>query len=170
MELDHEKFEGVKELAEISANISMATASLASLQANEREYMKERELRLTERLKKSLVDSSDLIKSIGDNHSALVGYKNELNSFYSTILSLIQDVSECRKSLEKATSEIEVKLAIRDKEILEFKEASHRERTHIQGERTELAAKSAQLEIDRKIIEDQRGTLERAFARLKDKD
>lgn len=168
-ELDHEKFEGVKELAEISTQISASTALLASYKETEAEYLAEREEKLVNRLKQALVDSSDLITAIGSNHSELVGYRNDLVSFHESILSLLQGVMECKRLVEDAANELDAQMSRHETNLTNFAQDSARERALIHGAKGELQADRDQLTKDQRIVADQRDTLDRAFARLNDK-
>lgn len=169
MELEHEKFEGAKELAEIGMKISAGTAALASLKENEELYFAERERDLVFRLKQALLNSSDLLAAIGENHSALVGYKTELEDYHSKVLSLIEGVMECMKLIDDSTTELNAQMSAHEANVDLFREQSKRERTHIAGARTEVDAMRLQIDVDRRVVNDQRATLKRAFARLKDK-
>lgn len=167
MELDHEKFEGVKELAEISIKISQGTAALAALKGGEAAYLTEREQRLVERLKQALVDSSDLIQAIGENHSALVGYKTELVEFHSDVLSLVQGVTDCISFINDASSDLESRMEKHDKQVSSFKEATQREWVKIGGERNQMTTEREQLAKAQHLLNDRQAMFERTLARTK---
>lgn len=169
MELDHEKFEGMKELAEISTQISAGTAALASLRENEEAYISERERDLIFRLEQSLVDSKDLITSIGTNHSALVGYRNEVVDFHKSILSLIQGVMECRNMVEKASDGLVIKIAQYESDIESLRNGVRQHRLGVESDRLQLAVERKQLVSDQRFVADLKGTLEREIARINSK-
>lgn len=165
--LDHEKFEGIKELAEISTKISAGTAALAALQKGEETYLSEREQKLVARLKQTLADSADLIKDIGANHDALVGYRMDLTGFHDSILSLIQCVDACLVLINEASAELETRVENHAKAVTTFKEACQRERVQIDGERGELAQWRDQLGAQERSLNDREKTLKSTLERLK---
>lgn len=167
MELDHEKFEGARELAEISVKISEGLSTLASLKESEEEYFQERERGLNARLKQALVESSELIEAIGTNHSALVGYSTELTEAHEKVLSLLKGIMECRALLDETSSEIEKKIATHEKNIIEFRNASQRERVLIEGDRNELRAQRKTLDDDQRLLNDRKAMFERTLERAK---
>lgn len=152
--LDHEKFQGVQELAAISTKIAAGTAALGTLKAGEETYLAEREQRLVARLKSALVDSSELISAIGENHGALVGYRNDLTGFHDRILSLIQGVDSCMSLISEDSAELDARVTAHEQAVAAFKEASIRERVRTEGERGELSQWRDQLgALERKLNE-----------------
>lgn len=167
MELDHEKFAGAKELAEITTKISAATAALTALKADETTYLDEREAKLIERLKQTLVDSGELIKAIGENHDALVGYRMQVTELHDVILSLIQGIKASHKLLDDAADALDERIREYENDIESFREACRRERIQIDGERTELAQWRDKLGEDQRLLDDRTKTLERTIKRIK---
>lgn len=167
MELDHEKFEGIKELAEISGKIAQGTAALASLKEETENYLSEREQKLVQRLKQALVDSSDLITAIGSNHSALVGYSTELTDFHSSVLSLLQGVMELQTLVTNASANLETRLTAHAKDVEDFRNASQRERSLIEGNRSQLAGEKDQLAEGQRLLKDRKEMFERTLKRTK---
>lgn len=167
MELQHEQFEGMKELATISTQIAAGTAALAQLKASEETYMTEREARLVSRLQKTLADSIDLITAIGQNHEALVGYRNEVGDFLTKVLSLIQSLDDCIALVESAGSELDERITKHEEDVQNFRAESARTASELQAERTELSGWRDRLGEDERKLNDRRATLERTLNRIK---
>ena len=165
--LDHEKFEGIKELAEITQGISKGRALLATLKEEEEAYIAERETRVVQRLQDALAASEDLIKQIGTNHSELVGYRSEVDSFVDTLGCLIQSVRDCVNVLHQATDALEQRVADHEKAAATFKEESKQQVALIEGKRAGMAMERKKLNEDQLKVADDSGRLERAFARIK---
>lgn len=167
MQLDHEQFQGAKELAEIGVKISASTAALQSLKIAEGEYISEREARLVARLKATLVDSAELIKQIGSNHDALVGYRNFVTDLHDKILSLIQCITDCEALLDEAASYLDQRISDHEAKVASFREAVTKERALIDGERDALAAWSDRLGERERDLNDREKTLKRTLDRIK---
>lgn len=165
MELDHEKFEGLKELAVISQKISEGTAALIELKESEDTYLTEREAKLVGRLQTALVDSADLIKAIGRNHDALVGYRTELVGFHETILFLLQRVNNCNTNIDAAATALEEQVDGHEADVLKFREDTTRERVAIDSEHAELAAWRDELGNTERVLIDREQMLERTINR-----
>lgn len=165
--LEHEKFQGVKELAEIGMKISASTAALAQLKAGEETYLTEREEKLVARLKAALVDSSDLIKEIGANHDALVGYKNDLTAFHDRILSLIQGVDACMALITEGSAQLDARITEHENKIADFKQDSIRERVALESEQGELSGWRDRLGEAQRLLDDRNKLLQETITRTK---
>lgn len=169
MQLDHEQFQGAKELAVIGTQIAAGTAALATLKANEEEYLTERESLLATRLQKALVDSSELIKAIGENHGALVGYRTEVEQFYQKVLSLNEGIMECQSLIEKASEVLEARITKQEQDTSDMRQKNALIKINIDGEREELNTWRERLATTERKINDRSAMLERTLARAKQK-
>lgn len=167
MELDHEKFKGAQELAEISTGIAQGLATLQTIKDETDEYLVERERQLIQRLKSALVDSSDLIASIGENHSALVGYNTEIKDFHKAVLSLLQGVMELNTRVSDAATDLEGRMSEHDVQVRNFQTAVTHERIQIAGDRNQVAADQQKLDEDRRLLKDRQDMFDRTLARTK---
>lgn len=167
MNLDHEKFQGAKELATITTQISMGRALLISLKESEEQYLGEREIKAVQRVKDALTSSENLIKEIGANHDELVGYRTDLGVAHEGVRSLIQSVTDCVRELNEATEALNAQVDSHNANVKKFTEETKRERALIKGEREGLESEKAIIARDKKLIKDQRETLKRAFEELR---
>lgn len=165
MELTHEKFEGARELMEISTQISQGRAALEQLKKDEGAYLEERELKLVARLSDALVNSSDLIAQIGGNHDALVGYRNEVKGFLEDILSLLQSVTKLKERVNATANDLDGRITKHEEDVKRFALESSRERSVIENERAELSLWRDRLGEDKRELDDRIETFERTLTR-----
>ncbi len=166
MELTHDKFEGAKELAEINVKISAGVAALAQMKADEETYFTEREKRLVARLEAALVDSEDLVKAIGENHSSLIGYRNEVSDLHTKLLFLIQGIDECMSLINDTATTLENRITAHEERVSKFISESRSERNQIDSKRAEVNQDREKIVEETRLLDDRKAMLERTLARI----
>ncbi len=98
MELDHEKFQTVKELADLGVQVAGTRALLRQLKSETEEYLKEREGMAVERVKTVLKASMSLLKEADQ-------YLETFRIFLTTTGSIREDIGEMVASLSALREE-----------------------------------------------------------------
>lgn len=165
--LEQEKFEAVKELAEITTALSTGRADLSKLKEETGNYILLREKMTKEKIDSLLQESTELLEKISQNQNELVLFKNELKAyvlelkgFIKAVMSLSQDVitfsTEEDKRLEKKRGEI--KALLKESKVLEVE---------IKEDRKQLERERKETIEGTRLLKDRRETLERGFEELR---
>lgn len=169
MELEHEQFEGAKELAAIGLRIAEGRALIANLDAEREEYLDGREKEAVERIELVLAQSSELLKEIGANHDELVKYRRELDDYCASLRYFNERVSEGHQAFKEYFDRENAKLDEKLKEVAAQRAQAKKELSQISSDRALLKGQQAQLKDDQRLLDDRRATLERGFAELRAK-
>ncbi len=169
MDLDHEKFEAAKTLAEIGTKIAAGRAALTELESGKGDFLDKRAQETVAKVKEVLEHSKDLLAEFGGYHNELVGYRNELDAFLAEILYLLQSVERWKAEFDAEVGDknrqIDRKIA-QNKDILaEIKG----QRALLAGETEGIKSKREHLRTEALKIKDEWETLGRTKEEIKQK-
>jgi uncharacterized protein YukE len=167
--LEKEKFDTLKELADVNVKISEARNELLEIESSKNDYIKLREDETIQRVNKVLKSSEKVIKMAHSNYeevrtfvNTVSGYKAAVDEGYSTLKDIIKDFNEYQDEWEKQNEDQIHSLSDLEKKVKKDRELLGRERKDV-----EKFKKS--VELERRKVADDRGTLNRAIKRLKSK-
>lgn len=167
--LDHENFEGAQVLAEIGAKIAEGRAELANLESSKQEFLTDRASEATERIKRVLETSKELIGEIEKYHSELVGFRDQIGVLADDARELIQSIERWKKQFDETNAallaDIDKKLKENSEILLQIKA----NRALLEGEKEGIETKRAALRLDRIKINDEWAALERAANEINNK-
>jgi len=167
MQLDQEKFNAVKELTEIHANLSSARAEFLKLKEDTEVYMVVREQEAEERVIKVLKESREALEETSNNHKELMDFNRELQAYANEIKVLSTDIAALFKDFNARMKEAEKDLETNHKTVADVLVAAKVERVQITEDRKMLARERKKTEDGMRLLEDRRGVLDRAWAELK---
>lgn len=167
--LDHEKFEGIKELAAISTKIAEGRAALSKLKDETEMVLTERDAEFRNRLEITLVESEDLIRSIGTNHDDLVAYRRDIESYSVQLTEFLDKVITFRTASESFLKEALVILDDRLAVIRQISAQNHKEKLALDGLREGNDQRQDRLRDGERKLKDGEEKLARAWAELKTK-
>lgn len=167
--LDQEKFDTLKELADVQSNISLGRAELLKLKGATEEYMTVREEEAEKRVLRVLKESRDALEETSNNHkelstynSELQAYANELKGLTSNIITLFKDfnikMDEAEKDMEKHYKAVS--------EVLKQSKVVH---SAIRSDRKVLDLERAEIRDGWRLLKDRQQTLKEGFEELKAK-
>jgi len=167
MELNQEKFNTVKELADIHANLSDARAELKKLKDGTEEYMVVREKEAEERVINVLKKSRDALEETSKNHSELSGFSRDLKAYANELSVISTDILALFSDFNKRMDEADENMA-KNKDIVDdiFKKIKV-ERVQVQEDRKLLVAEQYNIDEQFRLLKDRREALERAWDELK---
>ena len=166
--LDTEKFDSLKELADIQTQIASGRATLGQIKVETDAYLTEREQEVLVRIETVLKESEGALREIGSNRDALQKYGSELTLMggdLQAILLLFKDV--CAKQLE-VTGLDDRRLERKAEELVRVQNALKAERSVIEADRAANVQDREWIAIERLKLNDERATLDRAIKRLKE--
>jgi len=165
--LDQEKFDTIKELTEISSNLSDAKVLLIKLKKDTEQYMVIREGEAEARVLKVLEESRKALEETSNNHNELTlfnnelkAYATELNGFSNEISTLFSDFNVRMKEAEKNSEEWY-------KRVSDVLRSAKAERAYIQADRELLRIERDATNKASILLMDRQRTLKDGFEELK---
>lgn len=167
--LETEKFNTLKELAEIQSNLSLAQAELLNLKATTEEYMVVREKEAEERVIKVLRESRNALEETSKNHQELTGFNRELQAYANELKGLSIDIAALFKDFNVRMKEAEKDLEKHHEIVSEILRKIKTERVQVSEDRKMLERERQKTNEEARLLIDRRGALERAWEELKNK-
>lgn len=165
--LDHEKFEALKELADIGAQIAEGRDFLATLQKNKEAFLDERSKELSTRIQATLAESKDSILEINKFQDELVKYRKDTGTYLDSLRYFNERVLETSKAINSEVDSVIQYLEEQSEKNEETKKELSRAKDELNSERAELTMYKNRLREEEIKLKDGQGTLKRAFERLK---
>ena len=166
-QLDQEKFNTLKELTEIHASISSGKVELIKLKSTTEEYMHLREVEAEERVIKVLKESRDALEETSKNHTELSTYRGELQAYANEIHGLTIDITTLFQDFNVRMKEAEKDIDKNQEIVSDILTKIKIERVQIKEDRKMLTVERKRTEEGKRLLEDKRGALERAWEELK---
>jgi chromosome segregation ATPase len=167
--LDKEKFDGIKELATISTEISKGKALLSEIKDSTATELTAREDAWHQRVGELLVESEEWIRQIGKNHEELTAYAREVTQFVEDIRAFYTGVMDFRAASDehfiKGTKSLDEKLAV----IQGARAALNKQKDGLDAQRAQDDVLRAKLRNDQRQVKDDEQRLAAAWAELKSK-
>lgn len=167
--LDHERFEGAKELAAISTKIAEGRALIAALKTEKDFFLQERDDEMRERIELVLAESEDLIRKIGENHDDLVAYRRMVDAYIGDIRAFHDRVVAFSASSEEYFKEATKKLDAVLEAIREERKKNTQEKSLLDGAREGIEQERRELAERTRKVKDDEGRLARAWKELETK-
>lgn len=166
MELDQEKFNTAKELAEISGQLSDARAAFEKLKKDTEEYMVIREQEAEERVIKVLKESREALEESSNNHKELSSFKEELKAYANKLRLLSTDIIALFQNFNEKMEEANEDMKEHRDNLMEILNNTKIERVQVREDRKLLAAEQHEIDEQHRLIKDKREALERAWDEL----
>lgn len=167
MQLDAEKFQSLKELAEIQQKTAQIRGELAQLYDQREEYLQKREKEATERVIRALEASKQALREAENNHETLVRGVTLANQLIVDITSLQKQLRTHYDHFVKETEEASKLLEVRIQEIEEQKLYLRNQGVRIASEWSGIAVEKERLQKGWQLLEDRKGVVQRQIERLK---
>lgn len=161
--------EALEALAATNIKVSEAKNSLIALKKDEDKYLTEREQKELARIQNILDESASLLTRIKTNYEGvheILKYASELASFVGEAQQNFKQLLEEYEERDKAW---QVKMTKIEKDMDDHKKKVAIDTSFIENERKNIAQAHKNIEDQWKKIADERGTLDRAIKRLKEK-
>lgn len=167
--LEQEKFDTVKELAEVQTNLSLAQAELKNLEDTTEEYMVVREKEAEERILKVLKESRDALDEATNNHKELTGYNSELKAYATELKQLATDITTLFKDFNDRMDQADKDMEAQREHILETSNQAKVLLTSIKANREVLVLEKADIRDQWRLLKDRQQLLKDGFDELKAK-
>lgn len=158
-ELSNQKMEAIRELANVSMQISDGKNSLAQLKSDIDTFLNERKSQEKEAILTIWEESKELVNSIDKNFKSLIGFSNEVKTEVSFIQEMQLNVSELIKEFNETSKEFtewvkkeDEKMASKLKDIENLEKERNEELRKIKEEWKEIEKAKKQIESDKGLI------------------
>lgn len=166
--VDHQTMQALKALSDTNLKVSEARTILINLQETETEYLIGREKKAMERIQKVHDDSADLLKGTQENYRAVSeilaivsGASDSLAEAYKDFKALLADFDE-RNALWQENCQNWESGVVEARKLMKIEQAK------IENGKKSNEIAAAKIAEDRKKLDSDRGTVERAINRLKE--
>lgn len=167
MVLDPESFNAKQELAKIGENIAKGEAVLKELQDTSEAYTLEREEKVKARIAEVLKESYESLQQISANRDALQHYATDLDMFAIALSDLLSEYRKLRTTQKEKAEEDGRSIKAAWDEIAKVRNDLQVMRGNIDADALANERDREWIADEKRKIIDERGTLERAFSRLK---
>lgn len=161
--LEKQKFDTLKLLADANVKISDAKATLEQLEATKTDYLKLREEKTKEDIQKILNDSKGLVEEIHKNYKSVQVLCSVVSS-YTVFLSEMQDkFSNMFSDFEKRNELWEKNVAAQKKELSEYQRIVKQDAEDIQSKEKILNETAERLKREKALIESRQQALQTSY-------
>ena len=160
--------DALKALSDTNLKVSEARGLLLKLQEDETVYLQGREERAVERIDGILKESDSVLGQVSDNYAKTANLSQEVSHVCDQITSLLTTFSECRELFATKCDEFDAFIGQQEDLLVKVKQDLKVQKTLLDNKEKSLEQAKKQIEIDRRKLNDERGTLERALIRLKE--
>lgn len=169
IETNKQHMEALQSLANANVKISEAKESLSKLMAQETEYLTAREGKAIQRVNEVLVQSKEVLKEIGSNYDKVKEYESLVSEGAKFLSELLEKFSALVVAKETRYEAWEKELDSQEETILSQRNSLKMDAVNIDALRKQQDARNIELNKLERKIQDERGTLDRAIKRLKEK-
>lgn len=167
MDLEKDKMDTLKQLAEVNIEISNAKAILQNLKSNIQDFLEKRKLLEEDTIRKVYSESKGIIDEIQKEFSKIHAYYNEIRS-YTVFLqelqsNIISQIDVFTENSEEFIQYIQGEFT----KISELKKDLENDRIINKNEFDSIQKAKVQLSKDRKHLESQQDTLATSFKEIK---
>lgn len=164
-----EQMESMQALADISVKISEAKNLLFELQEQETEYLKNREKKAGDRIQQIVDESREMVKEADNNHSKIKVLSSGLSGFVGNLVKAQEDLHSLFEDFEERNVEWEKDIGRQQDDIAEIRKQQKIREVELINTEKSLSLARKKLGDDQKKLNSDRGTLERAIQRLREK-
>jgi len=165
--LSQEKFNTLKELADVQTNVALCRAELLKLKETTEEYMVVREKEAEDRVTKVLKESREALDETTNNQRELLTYNKELQAYANELKKSAFDIMTLFEDFGRRMKEADEDLKEGQIHVTELLTKIKIERVQVQEDRKLLQGEREEMTQANRLLDDRRKALERAWAELK---
>lgn len=166
-ELEKEKMDSVRALAETNMQISEAKTLLFKMREEEKAYIASRSNKALTEIQKIFDESSELVQGIRSNYKEVNDVTKEASILTTSLLEARENLTILIKDFEEHSKHWEKQVKEREKVFEDIKKDIKKDQVTIANDKKSIEKQKTLLKEEQRKIEDQRATLERAIERLK---
>lgn len=159
----------LQEMAQINVLISQGKAEIEALEGEKKDFFEKRDKELLDRIKETLSDSKQLIDDVKSNYKEVHEFYELLKTFSDFLSESHKKYSEMVADFNRNHLEYKKQIDIEIEELSRLQKEVLTDKISIENDRKFILKKKKELENESRLIADQRGTLQRAWAELEKK-
>jgi len=167
-EIDKQKMDSLKALAEINMTISKTREQLSKIKAEESQYFTERERELLQKLANLTTDSQEIVELAYAKHQEVQLFCRDLINFSQAAGSLIEDLEQAQDLFAEKDKEFKNTLKIEQDRIQGIKNELKAQKIQLENEKTGLIIREKELVKQETKAKDLIEELKRGISRLKE--
>lgn len=167
IDLDKEKMDTLKQLANVNIEISTGKALLQNLKADVEDFLKEREVLEKQVIDRVYVESKELIDEILKDFSKVHAYYNEVKSYTEFLKELQSNIHEQIINFTESSKEFISYVKKEENRLLELKKDLDSEKQIINQQFESIEQAKIEIKKDRNHLESQQQTLANSYQELK---
>jgi hypothetical protein len=166
--VDKQTMDSLKALADVNIKVSEARSLLSTLQAEETEYLEAREKRALGRIQKVHDESAMLIKQTGDNYEDVHTLCVSVTELAGFITEAYGKFASLKETFDDRAVAWEAHIKEKESEVAALLKLAEADRVKLANETKAVARTKVLIAQDKRKLDDERATLERAIKRLKE--
>lgn len=165
--LEKEKFDTLKELADVQENISNGRAELLKLKETTKEYLVVREKEAEQRVIKVLRESKESLDETTKNHKELSKYNSDLKAYANELKKIASEIITLFKNFNESVDIADKNIKKKQGEVRELINMIKLERVSVQKDRKLLKGEMIEINSAWVLLRDRQETLKKGFLELK---
>lgn len=166
--VDKEKMDSLKALADTNMQISTAKGTLVKLQEMETDYLVEREKKAVARVAKIFADSAELLEKATSNYAEVHDLCQTASSFADYLVKSYDSFSEVVRLFDEKSALWDESVKAQEAKFAEINRQIKTDRVLLENDKESLKKREGVLKQGERKLADDRASLERAINRLKE--
>lgn len=156
--IESDKFDALQELSQIEMRLSDARVAFENFKKTEEEYMKQREVDVSQKLDKFIASLSESYQTFASNKKIFESIKGTLASFAEKAVNLTAEVKDISNMLEEKIKNVDTLIDSKLEKIKSDSDSLIRERAEFNAELESFSQRvrelsEAELKLNRRKIE-----------------
>lgn len=160
--------ESLETLASTNVQVGKVKATLLELKDNETVYIKEREAKVLAQIQTVIDDSEKVLSEAFENYKNIQDLSIQSAEFATFLTEAHAEFKELQELFTEQTKAWNERVKSIEDGFAEMQKDINVDKVQIKNAYEALESRKKELKLERRVLKDERGTLERAITRLKE--
>lgn len=166
--IEKQKMESLETLASTNVQVGKVKATLLELKDNETVYIKEREAKVLAQIQTVIDDSEKVLSEAFENYKNIQDLSIQSAEFATFLTEAHAEFKELQELFTEQTKAWNERVKSIEDGFAEMQKDINVDKVQIKNAYEALESRKKELKLERRVLKDERGTLERAITRLKE--
>jgi len=166
--IEKQKMESLQTLADTNVAVGKVKATLLELKDSETVYLKEREVMALAKIQEVIKESEKVLWEAQENYKEIQDLSKASSEFATFLTEVHDEFKLLQNTFTKQTEAWNERVKSVENGFADMKKQINVDRVLIENGYDSIESRKAELKLERKVLKDERGTLERAIIRLKE--
>ena len=166
--LEKQKFDALKELADLTIKTSEAKGILQKLEQSKDLYLKEREEKVKSEIQSIIDDSKDVIEKAKNNYGEVHNMYNIVNSYIAFLGEGFETFTGLTLDFKEKSKLLDLEMESQRQSIKKMQVELDNDKKHLESQKQSLLLEQKAFEKQVRKLNDQKETIKRTIERLKD--